>query len=241
MSALRLVETRGQQAWTTSEIVAEGCGIQHKNMMAMIRKYAGEFSELGFLAFETRENRGTQGAPTEYAVLNEDQATFAITLFRNTPVVLRFKLALVKAFRRALDQIARDFANPPRRDILAAKRASNRPMLDALVEMREELGKETSENHYRCEAKLCNGIVTGKYAKLDERTLSNADAELLEQVRDRNRALLLAGLDYATRKARLQAFALRQRTRQIAVGAQLSKLDSSRKLTAPVEPLRKAG
>ena len=239
MSALRLVETRGQQAWTTSEIVADGCGIQHKNMMAMIRKYAGEFSELGLLAFETRPRSAGQrgGGDTEYAVLNEDQATFAITLFRNTPVVLRFKLALVKAFRRALDQIARDFANPPRRDILAAKRASNRPMLDALVEMREELGKETSENHYRCEAKLCNGIVTGKYAKLDERTLSNADAELLEQVRDRNRALLLAGLDYATRKARLQAFALRQRTRRIAVGQSAGEA----RLSGPVEPVRKAG
>jgi phage regulator Rha-like protein len=219
MSALRLVETRGQHAWTTSEIVAEGCGIQHKNLMAMVRRYTEEFSELGPLAFETRKGKalpqGGQAKATEYAVLNEDQATFAITLFRNTPVVLRFKLALVKAFRRALDQIARDFANPPRRDILTAKRQANRPMLDALVEMREELGKDTGENHYRCEARLCNGIVTGKFEKLDERTLSNADAELLEQVRDRNRALLLAGLDYASRKTRLLAFATRWRTKQL--------------------------
>jgi phage regulator Rha-like protein len=70
MTALRLVETRGQQAWTTSEIVAEGCGIQHKNLMAMIRKYADEFSELGLLAFETRKS---QGRPTEVAILNEEQ------------------------------------------------------------------------------------------------------------------------------------------------------------------------
>lgn len=218
MSALRLVETRGKQAWTTSEIVAEGCGILHKNVLAMVRKYRADFEELGILAFETRENRGTQGAPTEYAILNEDQATYLITLFRNSPIVRRFKLALVKAFRRALDQISRDFANPPRRDLLTAKRAANKPMLDALVEIRAELGKETGENHYRCEAKLCNGILTGKYAKLDERTLSNTDLELLERIRDRNRAFILAGLDYATRKAKLNEFALRQRTRQIADG-----------------------
>ena len=73
MSALRLVETRGQQALTTIEIVAEGCGILHKNVLAMVRKYRADFEELGILAFETRENRGTQGAPTEYAVLNEEQ------------------------------------------------------------------------------------------------------------------------------------------------------------------------
>jgi phage regulator Rha-like protein len=239
MSALRLVETRGQRAWTTSEIVADGCGIRHKNLLAMLRKYAGEFSELGLLAFETRPRLPGQhgGGETEYAVLNEDQATFAITLFRNTPVVLRFKLALVKAFRRALDQIARDFANPPRRDILTAKRASNRPMLDALVEAREEAGKATDERHFMCEARLCNWALTGRFEKLDERTLSNADAALLEQVRDRNRALLLAGLDYATRKGRLNAYALRQRTRLIGI----DRTESKERQSLAIEPMQMAG
>lgn len=218
MSALRLVETRGKQAWTTSEIVAEGCGILHKNVLAMVRKYRADFEELGILAFETRENRGTQGAPTEYAILNEDQATYLITLFRNSPIVRRFKLALVKAFRRALDQISRDFANPPRRDLLTAKRAANKPMLDALVEIRAELGKETQEHHYMTEARLCNWALTGRFEGLDERGLSNSDVELLEQIRRRNESYLIAGLDYATRKVKLQQYALRQRTRQIADG-----------------------
>ena len=111
-----------------------------------------------------------------------------------------------------------NFANPPRRDLLTAKRAANRPMLDALVEAREEAGKATEAHHYMTEARLCNKVLTGKYAKLDEKTLSNDDVELLEKIRDRNRAFILAGMSYADRKAKLQQYALRQRTRQIADG-----------------------
>ncbi|CAK0782125.1 hypothetical protein CCP4SC76_810002 [Gammaproteobacteria bacterium] len=88
-------------------------------------------------------------------------------------------------------------------------------MMDALVEARAELGKETVEHHFWCESKLCNGVVTGKFAKIDEKTLSNEDVALLERVRDRNRAFLLTGLDYPTRKARLIAYATRERTKRL--------------------------
>lgn len=215
MSAPALVERRGQQALTTSLAVAEGCGISHQSALRLVKKYATEFGELGFLGFEIQENRGTQGAPTEYAVLNEDCATFLITMFKNTPVVLKFKLRLVKAFRKAIDEINRLYANPPRTGLLADKRAANKTMNGALVEIRAEVGKETSENHYRCEARLCNWALTGRFEKLDEKTLTNEQVALLEQIRDRNRAFLLAGLDYSSRKARLNAYALRQRTRLI--------------------------
>ena len=212
-----IVEIRGQQALTTSEAVAEGCGIQHKNLLTLIRKYGEEFATLGAIAFETRKGQplpqGGFAKATEVAILNEDQATFAITLFRNTPAVVRFKLSLVKAFRKALNQIQRDFANPPRQSILKAKRASNKPMLEALIEIREELGKPTGAVQFMSEAKLCNWALTGRFEGLDESTLSNDEAELLEAIRDRNRAFLLAGLDYADRKARLFEFATRYRTR----------------------------
>ena len=208
-----IVEIRGQQALTTSEAVAEGCGIQHKSVLQVIRKYAEQFASLGEVAFEMRLN--PQGSPTEVAILNEDQATFAITLFRNTPAVLAFKLALVKAFRRALNRIQRDFANPPRQGILTAKRQSNRPMLDALIEAREEQGKATGAAQFMCEAKLCNWALTGRFEAIDEATLSNEDAALLEAIRDRNRAFILAGLGYDDRKARLFEFATRSRTRRI--------------------------
>ena len=136
--------------------------------------------------------------------------------FRNTPIVRRFKLALVKAFRKAINEINRLYANPPRTGILKAKRDANRGMMDAIVEARAELGKETRDIHFMSESKLCNFIVMGKFETIDEKTLSNEDAVLLERVRDRNRAFLLTGLDYPTRKTRLIAYAIRERTKRIA-------------------------
>ncbi|MHC9554015.1 Rha family transcriptional regulator [Corynebacterium diphtheriae] len=84
---------------TTSEIVAEGVGIQHKNVLETIRKNQADFEEFGRVAFETR-TRQTAGGPqkTNIAVLNREQAMFAMTLFRNTPVVVDFKKNLIKAF-----------------------------------------------------------------------------------------------------------------------------------------------
>ena len=107
------------------------------------------------------------------------------------------------------------FANPPRQDLLAVKRAAHHPMMDALVEFREEQGKDTVLHHFTNENRLCNGVVTGDFKKVDEKALDNAQLELLAKVRERNAALLVAGLDYDTRKARLIAFATRYRTRLI--------------------------
>ncbi|WP_295401694.1 Rha family transcriptional regulator [uncultured Thiocystis sp.] len=216
-----LVEIRGQQATTTSLAIADGCKLAHKQVLAMVRKYRSEFDELGQLAFETRVvSAHGAGQSTEIAILNEDQATYAITLFRNSPIVRRFKLALVKAFRKALNEIGRLYANPPRQDIIKAKRAAHNPMMAALIEIREDEGKATDARQFMCENRLCNWVITGRFEKLDESSLSNADAVLLEHVRDRNRALILAGLDYQDRKARLMAFATRTRAKLLTCGSE---------------------
>jgi phage regulator Rha-like protein len=212
-----IVSIHQQQAFTTSLAVAEGCELAHKNTLALIRKFQGDFEELGPLAFETpvvgRKQGG--GTPIEYALLSEDQATYLITLFRNTPVVRKFKLRLVKEFRRAINEISRLYANPPRQSLLEAKRHANSPMMEALVEFRAELGKATEAKHFMCEAKLCNWAVTGQFEAIDEKVLTNEDAILLEKIRHQNRAMIDQGLSYDERKKALNAFAIRKRTRLI--------------------------
>lgn len=213
---LGLVEIRGQTALTTSLAVAEGCDISHQSALRLVRKYRRQFEELGFLGFQIQEKRGTQGAPTEYAELNEDQATFLITLFRNTPVVVQFKLRLIKAFRQALNEIHRLYADPPRRALRVEKRAAERPMMDALVEYRELLGKTTDPHHFQNENRLCNGIVTGDFKAADEKSLSNEDLDLLAKVRRRNESMLHVGFSYGERKKLLTEFATRERTKAIS-------------------------
>jgi hypothetical protein len=208
----QLVQLSGQKAFTTSLIVSKNCDNRsHESTIKLIRKYQSDFEEFGKLDFKSDLN--TQGSATEYADLTEDQATYLITLFRNTPKVREFKIKLVKAFRKAIDEINRLYANPPRNEILSGKRKAHDPMMNALTDWRSELGKDTNQNHFMCENKLCNSIITGKYTAIDEKTLSNQDADLLQQVRVMNENLLKAGIDYNERKAMLQKFGIRHRTK----------------------------
>lgn len=93
------------EARASSEIIAGGVGAQHKNLLAMIRKYESDLAEFGQVAFQTRLNR--QGSPTEYAMLNEQQATLLLAFMRNSPKVIEFKIALVKEFFRMRDKLGR--------------------------------------------------------------------------------------------------------------------------------------
>lgn len=102
MDFTNLVIARNGEPLTTSLIVADAIGVQHKNTLELIKKYDGELQQLHPLAFETRKGKpllqGGFAKETIYALLNEQQATFLISLSRNTPRVVEFKLALVKAF-----------------------------------------------------------------------------------------------------------------------------------------------
>lgn len=86
-----------------SRLVAEELGIKHKTFLETIRKYLSEFEEMGVMTFETAKPlEGSQGGrPETFCYLNEDQATYAMTLSRNTDTVRQCKRNLVKAFSEA--------------------------------------------------------------------------------------------------------------------------------------------
>lgn len=85
-----------------SRLIADRLGIQHKNLMENISKYANVFHTLGSLPFETETRKRNIGATQiKYALLNEDQTIFALTLSRNTPQVVQLKLDLTVAFKNA--------------------------------------------------------------------------------------------------------------------------------------------
>jgi phage regulator Rha-like protein len=210
----QLVHRESNKVFTDSLIVAKGCDNRsHESTIKLIRKYQSDFEEFGTLGFRIQKSGGKE---TTYCDLTEDQATLLITYFRNTPSVRKFKIKLVKAFREALNEINRIYADPPRTGLIRVKRDVHKDMMNALVEHRDDLGKETDAKHFMCENKLCNGVVTGKYAKCNESELSNSDLELLALVRKRNEAFLMAGIDYQDRKKRLIAFAMKHRTKLIS-------------------------
>lgn len=100
-----LVFSRDGIAVTTSLLVAKGVQVEHRAVLQLIRKYIPDFETFGSLIFETVKGKalpqGGFAKSTEIAILNEQQATLLVTYCKNTEVVRKFKVALVKAFYEA--------------------------------------------------------------------------------------------------------------------------------------------
>lgn len=97
------LQVHGSEPRVDSRLIAEQLGLQHKNVIAQIRSYLDDFKQLGPVAFQTRVVKRPQGGgvPTEYAMLNEDQAYLLLTFSRNTVKIRQLKVRLVQAFREA--------------------------------------------------------------------------------------------------------------------------------------------
>lgn len=105
----------GGDAVTTSMAIADGVRNPHSSVIRLVRDNISDLMEFGLLDFKS-ESSG--GRPTEYAILNEQQATLLLTYMRNNDIVRRFKKALIKAFYEMRDYISEqrpqlpDFSNP---------------------------------------------------------------------------------------------------------------------------------
>jgi phage regulator Rha-like protein len=99
-----------------SRLIAQGLGIKHKAFLETIRKHQTSLeSDFGSITFETLSSTMPNGSvnpkPEKYALLNEMQSTFCVTLSRNTPQVVRLKAQLVKAFSDGKRQLAEKRSN----------------------------------------------------------------------------------------------------------------------------------
>ena len=84
------------EPFTTSKVIAEMTGIEHRKIKVTIRKYQSDINSFGLSASYQAESTG--GRPEEIIKMNEAQATFLMTLLKNTPVVVAFKKELVRQF-----------------------------------------------------------------------------------------------------------------------------------------------
>lgn len=94
---------------TTSLIIAEALERKHKFIIELIRNHEDDLNAVcGRVTFQTAPFATAGGTQNrEIAFLNEQQTTLLITFMTNSPKVVKFKIALVKAFyemRQALAQ-----------------------------------------------------------------------------------------------------------------------------------------
>lgn len=97
-SAVKLVAPKGEPR-VDSRLLAERLGDQHKNVLEIIDRYKDQFKRFGKVAFEMEPLPSSQ--KTQFALLNEDQSYFLLSLARNTDHVVDLKANLVMAFSEA--------------------------------------------------------------------------------------------------------------------------------------------
>ena len=91
-----LVSIKGNDIFTDSLVISSGTGNEHRATQQLIKTYENDIKDFGKVTFEMRPLES--GQKTKVYLLNEPQATFLISLMKNTRVVVKFKKELVRQF-----------------------------------------------------------------------------------------------------------------------------------------------
>lgn len=205
-----LVTLKGNDAFTDSLVIAEGTGNKHKNVKELIQKYKLEMDDFGTLSVLNGESTG--GRPEEFYLLNEQQASFLITLLRNTKQVVSFKKELVRQFyemrRFILQRQTEDWKETRKTGKLTRKTETD--TLKRLVEYAARQGSCNPNRLYTVYSTLANkvaGITDRETATVSQlNTLSLAENIILHCIE----AGIAEGKHYkeiyADSKARLEMF-----------------------------------
>lgn len=176
-----LVSLSGNDVFTNSQVIAEGTGNKHKNVKELISKYETDIKDFGTLAVLNGESTG--GRPDQYYQLNEEQATFIITLLRNSVKVVKFKKELVRQFyemrRFILERQSSEWIATRYQGKLTRKAETD--TIQKLVDYAKGQGSEHADMLYITYSKLANSITGIK--KRDDATISQLNnLELVENI-----------------------------------------------------------
>ena len=152
-----------------SRLLSPELNHRHRTILENLDKYKSQFESLGHLPFETE--CGYNNSQVRFALLNEDQCYFLLTLMRNNNHIVSAKLKLVKAFRDARAQLAlRDMARIEGK----AVRRTETDAIKSLVEYASAKGSSNANMYYANITRMTNnllGIEAGKRDQLDHKTL----------------------------------------------------------------------
>ncbi len=169
-----LVEVRENDVFTNSKVIAEGTNNQHESVVAIIRKYESDIADFGKIDFSDLKS-GKRGQPERVYYLNEEQATFVITLLRNSKVVVKFKKELVRQFyamRRFLVEKQSKLWTETR---IANKenRLKETDVIKLLQDYAKEQGSKNSDKLYMVYTKLAKSVVGGNRDSVSVSELNN--------------------------------------------------------------------
>lgn len=181
-----LVEVRQDEVFTNSKVIAEGTGNQHHAVREIIKKYRKDIEEFGTLLILNEESTG--GRPMELFLLNEEQATFVITLLRNSKMVVKFKKELVRQFyamRRFLIEKQSKLWSDMRENN-KQNRLRETDVIKELVEYAKEQGSTHADKLYLTYTNLAKKVVGGDRNNIsisDLSTLTLVESIILQTIR----------------------------------------------------------
>jgi phage regulator Rha-like protein len=147
-----LVICRKDEPFTDSYTIASGGNVAHSSVLRLIGTHVDDLASFGRVGFEIRPLNTKGGVQNvKMCWLNEEQATFVISLMKNTKPVVSFKKELVRQFFQMRNQIT---------DLLTA-----RTEYPQLTEAIREAHKEPKPYHFSNELNMINKIVLGMTTK----------------------------------------------------------------------------
>lgn len=157
-------------------MIAEGTDNQHETVSAIIRKYESDIADFGKIEFSDLKSGNPKGGrPERIYYLNEEQATFVITLLRNSKVVVKFKKELVKQF-----YAMRKFLIEKQSQLWINTRIENKEnrlketeVIKLLQDYAKEQGSKNYDRLYMVYTKLAKTVVSGKRDSVSVSELNN--------------------------------------------------------------------
>lgn len=171
-----LVELKNDEIFTNSKVIAEGTGNQHESIVAIIQKYEKDITDFGNIEYSDLKSRNSKGGrPERIYYLNEEQATFVITLLRNSKIVVKFKKELVRQF-----YAMRRFIIEKQSKLWIDTRIANKEnrlketdVIKMLVDYAKEQGSTHSDKLYITYTKLAKSIIGGNRDNISASELNN--------------------------------------------------------------------
>jgi phage regulator Rha-like protein len=163
------VVQQGLQLVVDSRLVASELGVKHKAFLETVRKYLTDLQGFGKVPFETAPL--SSGQTEVFCWLNEEQATFAMTLSRNSSKVIECKKKLVRGFYAAkkLLQQRENAEWVEARNSGKRSRKQETDGIKAFVAYAKEQGSQSAEKYYMSISKMENKalfLVEQKYPNL---------------------------------------------------------------------------
>jgi phage regulator Rha-like protein len=131
----------------SSVLISEHAERRHKDIIGIIKAHKESLSEFGRVLFQTApfETKGGMQNIT-FCELNEQQATFLMTLLSNKGNVVEFKKNLVKAFFLMKEKLSGQVANQDMHPFMLEIVKSNQTTTEAVVKMGESM--QTLTKHF---------------------------------------------------------------------------------------------